>query len=374
MIGVKPKCYKWLRTGDEVFPAMLDAIGNAGRSVRLETYIFSWDELGVRFRDALVAARQRGAQVQVLLDALGSQYFPANFWTPLTSIGGEVRWFNPVLIKRFGFRDHRKLLVCDGQTAFVGGFNISREYQGDGVKTGWCDLGLCFESPLGAELAAAFDDMFARADLQHKPFARLRRSSAKRDVTAEDAELLLSGPGRGQSPFKRRLRRDLVRAQSVRLIAAYFLPTWRIRRDLIARARAGARVQLILPARSDVRLSQLAARSLYRRFLKAGVEIYEYQPQVLHAKLIVIDDVVYVGSSNLDPRSLYINYELMVRFQNPSFAAEARSVFDEKLAFCRRIELEAWKRSRTWWSKFQQRWAYFLLVRVDPVIARWHYK
>ncbi|MDB6016270.1 MAG: Phospholipase D/Transphosphatidylase [Pedosphaera sp.] len=366
--------YKWLRTGDEVFPAMLAAIESAQRSVRCETYIYHLDELGKRFFEALLKAQRRGVKVRVLMDALGSKSLPSNFWQPLQASGGEARWFNPVLLKRFGFRDHRKMLVCDEETAFVGGFNISAEYQGDGVKSGWCDLGLQVTSSLAGDLAAAFDEMFERADLQHKRLVRRRRSSAKRDVTGEGGELLLSGPGRGQNPFKKRLRRDLAKARMVQVIAAYFLPTWRIRHDLIRLARGGCRVQLMLPAKSDVRLSQLACRSLYRRLLKAGVEIYEYQPQILHAKLIVVDDIVYVGSSNLDPRSLYINYELMLRFQNEELAREAKGVFHQKLAHCKQIQLEAWRKSRTWWIKFQQRWAYFLLVRVDPVIARWEYK
>jgi cardiolipin synthase len=371
---VKSNSYKWLGTGDEVFPAMLAAIECAQSSIRFETYIYSGDELGRRFRDALVQAQQRGVRVRVLVDALGSGNLPASFWLPLQAIGGEAHWFNPVLLKRFGFRDHRKVLVCDEETAFVGGFNISAEYQGDGITSGWCDLGLQITSPLVADLTMAFDEMFARADIQHTPLTPLHRASAKQDIKTQDGELVLSGPGRGRNPFKRRLRRDLIKPRTVQIIAAYFLPTWRIRRDLMRLARGGSRVQLMLPAKSDVRLSQLAGRSLYRRFLKAGIEIYEYQPQILHAKLILIDNIVYVGSSNLDPRSLYINYELMLRFQDKEIAADARAVFDQKLAHCRQIELESWRKSRTWWNKLQQRWAYFLLVRVDPVIARWNYK
>src|SRR6185312_550642 len=144
----------------------------------------------------------------------------------------------------------------------------------------------------------------------------------------------------------------------------------RLRRDLMNVARNGGRVQLILPAKTDVALSQFASWSLYRRLLRAGVEIYEYEPQILHAKLVLIDDVVYVGSSNLDPRSLRINYELMARFKNKQLVDEAKSFFDKDLKLCRKIELESWRKSRTWWKRMRQRWAYFILVRVDPVIAR----
>ena len=357
-----------------MFPAMLEAIGTARHSVRLETYIFSADDLGRKFREALVQARRRGLRVQVLVDSFGSLGLPRQFWQPLIDAGGEARWFNPFLMKRFGYRDHRKILVCDEACAFIGGFNISREYEGDGVTSGWCDLGLRLRSPLAAELAAAFDDMFARASVHLTPFARLRKSPARYEVTKGAEELLLSGPGRGQNPFRRNLRRDLAQAQTVKIMAAYFLPTWRIRHDLTRAARRGARVQLLLPAKSDVLLSQLASRSLYRRLLRAGVEIYEYQPQVLHSKLILVDNLVYAGSSNLDPRSLYINYEVMVRIDDPALAAQGADLFQRKLQHARRIELAEWRRTRTWWRRFKHRWAYFLIARVDPVIARWRYK
>ena len=117
-------------------------------------------------------------------------------------------------------------------------------------------------------------------------------------------------------------------------------------------------------------LSRLAAQSLYGRLLKHGVEIYEYQPQILHAKLIIVDNVVYVGSSNLDQRSLRINYELMVRIQDRKRVEEARRIFAEDLGNCRRIELSELNQSHPFWLRLKQRLAYFLLVRVDPNLAR----
>lgn len=361
-------------SGDEIFPAMLEAINSATNSIRLETYIFLADSLGEQFREALVNAGLRGVKVTLLLDAFGSQSVPANFWAPLKAAGGEARYFNPVLLKRFGYRDHRKILVCDDHTAFVGGFNISRQYQGDGIHSGWRDLGLRLRGPLAGALAGVFDEMFERADVQHKPFVRLRRTSAKRDVHMPDGRLLLAGPGRGRNPFEAALHHDLRRAQNVQIISAYFLPTWRIRRELARVVRRGGRVQLILPGKSDVYLSILAARSLYRRLLRAGIEIYEYEPQILHAKLIVIDQTVYAGSSNLDARSLRINYELMLRVTNRGLVTGAREIFTGYLAHCRRIEYNAWIRSRTWWRRFKHRWAYLLLARVDPYLVRWQYK
>lgn len=362
--------WNWLCTGEEIFPAMLAAIDEARSEVCLETYTFSTGSPGERFRDALVQAQQRGVRVRVLIDALGSYPLPGDFFEPLKAAGGEVRLFNPLSLDRLSIRNHRKLLVCDDQVAFVGGFNIAPEYEGDGIHCGWCDVGLKIVGALAAQLASSFDEMFARAEFQHKRFMRLRRFDAKKSVTWPTEQILFSGPGRGKNPIKHALRHDLRNAKDVKIVVAYFLPTWRLRRDLMDVAHRGGRVQLILAGKSDVLLSQLAGRSLYRRFLKYGVEIYEYQPQVLHAKLMIIDDVVYIGSSNLDQRSLMINYELMIRFESHEIAGQAREVFAACMKNCRRIESEEWRKSRSFWQKAKQQFAYWLLVRIDPYLAQ----
>ena len=360
----------WLCTGDEVFPAMLAAIDAAKESVCLEVYVYQDSPVGVRFRDALVRACERGVSVRALVDAVGSYFLPAKFWDPLRGAGGEIRQFNPVTLKRLIIRNHRKLLVCDGRVAFVGGFNIATEYEGDGVKSGWCDVGLKIEGALVAQLESSFDEMFGRAEFRHKRFMPLRKSHAKKVVALPKEQLLFSGPGRGRNPFKRALHKDLKRAKNVQMIIAYFLPTWRLRRELMRVARHGGKVQLILAGKSDVLLSMLAAQGLYRRFLKGNIEIYEYQPQILHAKLIVVDDIVYLGSANLDTRSLRINYELMIRFENKTIAKEAREIFSKNLKHCHRVTAEEWRKSRSFWRKLKQRWAYFLLNHLDPYLAR----
>ena len=144
----------------------------------------------------------------------------------------------------------------------------------------------------------------------------------------------------------------------------------RLRRALLRAVRRGARLELVLPAKTDVRLSQIATRALYRRFLRAGVEIHEYQPQVLHSKLILVDGAAYVGSANLDPRSLHINYELMVRLADPAVVSRAEEVFTDHLRHSRRIELAEWLASRSWWTRLQGRWACFLLGRLDRWLMR----
>jgi cardiolipin synthase len=348
---------------------MLSAIDAAQRTVRLEMYIYSSQPPGDAFRDALVRAAKRGAYVQVLLDAVGSFSLSATFWKPLIEAGGRFRWFNPIKLGRISYRNHRKLLVCDDEVAFIGGFNIAPEYDGDGVESGWRDLGVRVHGSLASELAESFDLTFARASFE-KALQRFRRARSRTTISAENWRLLLSGPGRGYNFLKRTLATDLANAHTVQIICAYFLPTWRLRRELERVAQRGGRVQLILAGKSDVRLSQLASHRLYRRFLRRGLEIYEYQPQVLHAKLFIIDEQVYAGSSNLDARSLNINYELLIRIAEPRIVEEAREIFSEVLARSRKVEPRVWRQSRSFWVKLLEEWAYFLLARVDPWWAR----
>ena len=313
--------WTWLRNGGEALAAMLAAIREAQVSICLEVYIFVASPIGEQFREELIAARKRGVRVRVLVDALGSYTLPDSFWGPLRLAGGEAKFFNPLALKRMGIRNHRKLMVSDGRIAFVGGFNIAPEYDGDGVTKGWFDLGIKLEGPMVGPLAESFDEMFDLADFRHKRFARLRRFPLKRVEILPTERLLLSGPGRGFNPIRRAVQKDLAKVRHAQLIVAYFLPTGKLWRTFRRVAKHGGRLQLFLAGKSDVLLSQLAAQSLYRRLLRSGVEIQEYQPQILHAKLFVLDNVVYVGSANLDPRSLGINYELMLRFENAQMAS-----------------------------------------------------
>ncbi len=364
-----PLAWTWYSTGDSFFPAVLEALSLARVSILLETYIFDASGIGLRLRDTLTAAAHRGVTVRVLVDGFGSRTLASTFWEPLLKAGGQVRIFNPLRPGRWGIRDHRKLLVCDNTTAFIGGFNIAPEYEGDGITRGWRDIALRVTGSLAAALARTFDRMFATAAFERKAFARLRRLEEKRIIRDCGCEVILSGPGRGASPLAKALRHDLAQARSVRIMVAYFLPSRRLWRSLTRAARRGATVELIVPSRSDVPLSKLATESLYRRLLRAGVRIFEYQPQMLHGKLFLLDNAVYVGSSNLDPRSLRVNYELMVRNQDHDMALAAQALLAETLRSCREFTRSDWRRQRSFWTRMKQRFAHFLMARLDPWIA-----
>jgi cardiolipin synthase len=361
----------WLPTVDEGYRHMLAAIEHARADVRLETYIFKADGPGERFRAALRAAAERGVQVRVLLDSLGSNELPSDYWDELRTAGGEARFFNPLTLHRIVFRDHRKLLVVDESHAVVGGFNIAPEYEGDGVERGWRDLGLALEGAAARCLAASFDVMWDHCEFRHPRGFRLRLSRLRRLLRERgSAEVIATGPGLGRNLFRISLMRSLRTAKEVCIAAAYFVPGFRLRRALMRVARRGGRVQLLLAGKSDVALAQAAGRTFYRALLRAGVEIAEYKPQILHAKLAIVDDTVFVGSSNLDARSLGINYEIMVRLADPALAAEGRALFAADWARARRITREEWRRTRRWIDRWTGTLAWFLLTKVDPWLAR----
>ena len=351
---------------------MLDAIAQARTSVELEIYIFADDATGRQFLQALVRSAQAGVRVRLLVDSYGSLTLSEKFFAPLVAAGGAVRFFNPLRFNRFGVRDHRKLLVCDRQTAFIGGANISDDYDGDGVAHGWLDLMLKMDdADLAVLLAEEFDELFSNADFGHGRLRKLRVFRKIRRRTAE-TKMLAIRPGRGASSFQRALHNDLARASSADLITPYFLPGRRLRKQLRQIVRRGGRVRLILPLLCDVPLARAAGLIYYARLLRAGVEIYEYQPQILHAKLCRVDEKIFAGSANFDVRSFKLNYELMLRFTDRATVDGAKEIFSAALKNSRRIELKEFRRSQNFWQRWKNRWAHFLVARIDPFVALRH--
>jgi len=349
---------------------MLELVASARKSVCLESYIVRPGEPADSLLRELVGACRRGVQVRVLYDAFGSEGLPADFFAPLTEAGGAVRVFSPARRLRLAFRDHRKLLVCDTRVAIVGGHNIAPEYTGDGVTHGWRDLALRIEGPIGAALESTFEAMYALAPMSAAGILEFRAAQRGRSQSAGVVRLLTSGPGWPAGQLHRALRFDLASARAVRCMAGYFLPPQRMRRALKRVVSRGGVVQLLLAGRSDVPVARYAAEYLYGTLLDGGAQIYEYQPQILHAKLFIMDDTVYVGSCNLDRRSLSINYELLLRLEWPELAALGRELFGQSLAHSRAVVPAEWNRNRRWWERLRSQLAYFLFTRVDPLLAR----
>ena len=362
----------WLATGAVAYRRMLALIDAAQASIRCETYIWSDDAVGARFRAALASAASRGVHVRVLVDGVGSLALPAGYWETLRAAGGVVHVFNPPTFRHFSLRNHRKLLLVDDAVAITGGFNIAAEYDGDGVAEGWRDWGLELSDPAGLrQLAASFDSLFADHLMRYWLWRHLHPRPLRRPLFYQlPGPVLFSGPHLLRNQFSRRLMISLRDARHVRIVSAYFVPGLRLRRALRAVARRGGAVELILAGKSDVPLARHAARSLYGSLLKAGVRIWEYQPQILHAKLALIDGSVFVGSANLDARSFAINHELTVHIRDARLAAEAGTTFAADMRQSEEITFDAWKKSRTWLARLSGAWARFLITQVDPWIAR----
>ncbi len=361
---------EWLASGTVAFPRMLGLIGAAVSSVRLEVFIFTPGQPGDSFLAALVAAAERGVTVRVLLDAFGSGNLPGGYWHRLERAGGQVRTFNPLRNLQALVRDHRKMLVCDESAAVVGGFNIGAEYDGDGITTGWRDNGVLLWGSVAVGLAQLFDLQFGEAEERQPWTARWRRREDQSVVPmGPKTQVLPVTPGRGRSCLTGALLHDLGASSEITLVSPYFLPPPVLRRALRRAARRGARVRVIVPAQSDVRMVQVASRRLYAGLLRHEVEIWEYEPRILHAKVFLCGDVLYVGSSNLDPRSLHLNFEVMVRLVDAGIVASARADVADMLMRSRRVDPSTWGRSRGIWAKIQEGWAFWILYRIDPWVT-----
>lgn len=322
-----------LAGGREAYPRMLRAIREARQSIHLEIYHLAREGVGDSFREALSQAALRGVRVRVILDGWGSALDGRWLQSMLEPDGAEVRIYHPLLALFSGRfrRNHRKILLVDGEVAFLGGINISDDY---GVIGPGRAPDLAEESPEWLDLAV---------ELRGAPAAwleaRLRGERPRRPRGA--AQIHLSGIG-GGGRLRKLYRRSFGAARSEILAAhAYFLPDRRFVRSITAAARRGVKVTLLLAGRSDVPLVRAATKRLYRKLAAAGVEIREWTRSVHHAKVAVIDGRrVLLGSFNLDPYSLY-NLETLVEIDDPGTGSEARRWFEERAAQARRVEPDA---------------------------------
>jgi cardiolipin synthase len=356
-----------LPDGPERLEALIDLIDGANESLRVLYYIWENDESGRRVRDAMIAAAERGVQVSLLVDGFGAVAPP--FFKPLVDADARFCRFVPRWGRRYLLRNHQKLALADGRKAIVGGFNISNDYFGTVEEGAWRDLGLQVEGPSVACLVDYFEAIFRWAETRDASIRRLRRTLFQSSSDDGAIHWLFGGPTRRLSPWARSVKNDLMRARRVDMISAYFAPSLSMIRRLIGVARRG-RFRLVTPAKLDHQLLVGAARFLYWRLLKRGAEIYEYQATKLHTKLVVLDDVVHIGSANFDLRSLYLNLEMMLRIHDPAFAATMHRFVDGEIGNSNRITAAAHRASMTWWNRLKWGFGYFLVATADYNLAR----
>jgi cardiolipin synthase len=361
-----------LKNGIEAFPAMLEAVDRALSSIALEMYIVADDETGREFRGHLIDAAGRGVKVMVLIDAWGSLNLPKNFWDELCNAGGTVRRFHPILKGLIPFRNHRKLLLVDDRLAYVGGINIADEYyRGAHGEPVWRDNALEVSGTEVAQLRRSFSRMWSRTESPLRRFlSRLRRDRGALVLGGERVRFLESGPENPLKPVRRAYRQVIRNAEkNIDIAMGYFYPHGRLLRALKRAVKRGVRVRLLFSQKTDVPVARWAARGLYGRLLRSGVEVWEYLPAMMHAKLAIADDTVIVGSANLDIRSGSINYELVATVADRAVAMRARADFEDDLKSSRPIGLEEWSK-RPMIQKLKERFSSCLLARVDIFLAR----
>ena len=363
----------FLPDGPDRLDAILDLIGKAKSSVRLLYYIFAGDGSGQLVRDALLAARQRGVAVTVLIDDFGSSKNPPHFFASLRAAGASVCRFHPSWGRRYLLRNHQKMLLVDGETrasrVLIGGFNVEDDYFKDAEAGGWRDIGLIVEGPAAARLAPYYDALMIWSQKQRSRIRELRTIIQQYSECDGALQWQFGGPMRMLSPWAASTARDLAQGCDVEVIAAYFAPPWAMLKR-IARVGAKGQARLVTAAKSDNTATIFAARFTYNQLMKRGVEIYEYQRTKLHTKLLVFDDEVHIGSSNLDIRSLYINLEMMLRVDDPEFASLMRFYFRGELDDSQLITRAAWDKRATFLNKLKWGLSFFLVTAVDYTVTR----
>ena len=342
-----------LVNGDEIFPAMLEAIRDAQHSICLETYIYWNGEIAKEFADALSHASRRGVEVRVVLDDYGCSRLDDQLLVEMRDAGVGIHMYRPVRwlqLRRSNHRSHRKLMIVDRSVGFIGGVGIADEWNGDARnRSEWRDNHFRVAGPVVHDMERVFD--------QHWPGDALAVGS---DCPANmepkgslSAGVLASEPLQNHYEVAMVFATALDRAEeSVHICSPYFLPDDRLKRALLAARERGVSVVVVTAGKhTDKQIVRWASRHNWEDLLEAGVEIHEFDPTLIHVKSIVVDHLLtIVGSANFDVRSARLNDEACLVVKDRGFAAEEERRIAEDLKRCSRVSLDDW-RSRTLWQR-----------------------
>ena len=356
-----------LCNGDEIFPAMLEAIREARQTICFETFIYWSGSIGREFAEALSERARAGVKVHVMLDWVGSNRIDESLVAMMTDADVEVvryhplRWYN---VGRLNNRTHRKLLVVDGRVGFTGGVGIADEWLGHAQDPDhWRDSHYRLEGPAVAHMQAAFMDnwMETCGEVLHGD----AYFPALQPAGPHPAQLFKSSADDGSESVRLMYLLSIAAAErSVRLANSYFVPDSLSVRSLVEAQRRGVQVEIIVPGRHiDQKMVRRASRALWGPLLEAGIAIYEYQPTMYHVKVAIVDEIwTSVGSTNFDNRSFRLNDEANLNVFDAGFAEAQARIFEEDRGRARRITLEEWRR-RPWREKAVERLA--ALVRLQ---------
>jgi cardiolipin synthase len=338
-----------LRNGDEIFTAMLDAISGARHTVDMMTFVYWQGDIARRFAGALAERARQGLRVRLLLDGFGSRLIERDLLDEMERAGVTVAWFRkPLYLSplKQNHRCHRKVLVVDEETAFTGGVGIAEEWCGDARdETEWRDTHARLRGPAVDGIAAAFAQNWAEChDELFDKHDRFVEHTAHGDAVVQVV--------RGSASFGWQDMQTLLRVvmesaeERIRLTTAYFAPDPYFVELLCATARRGVDVEILLPGQhTDQRVCRLAGQDHYEELTSCGVKIYEFQPTMMHAKIITVDRIAsLIGSTNFNRRSLDHDEEVMLAVLDPAFTATLDEHFEEDLGRSERIQPGRWKK------------------------------
>ncbi len=339
-----------LTNGDNFYPAALDAIRSARRSVCLEAYVFHKSEIARMYVEALAERARAGVQVNLTLDAFGSLGAGRSFFHTLTEAGGRVKRYNGLRwdrLLRIDSRTHRELLIIDGRVAFIGGAGVADQWF-TGMKDNprWRDTMARVEGEAVPSLQATFSENWLASSgevlVGEAYFPEIQCSHAMISLVVN------STPTVGGSTRARILFQLLLASarRSIAITTPYFLPDRSLMRELCGAVERGVTVRILVPGRkSDHLLTRSTSRGGYGPLLKAGAEVYEYQPSMIHAKVLCVDGLwTVIGSTNFDNRSFGINDEVNLAIKDPAVTLRLETDMANDLKDSRRITLEDWRR------------------------------
>ena len=337
-----------LLNGEQIFPAMLDAIRAAQHTITYAQYFYEDGPISRDLADALAERCRAGVGVNVLLDSFGALNMPKEYADTMSRSGCHVAWFRPLtqyIFRRYDNRNHRRILVVDGRIGFTGGSGVSRKWMGNGrTEQHWRDTDVRIQGPAVEYLQAAFVENWLEATgvvLGGEAYFP-RPIQTGGDVYAQ---VVKSSPAAGSFAMYTTFLLAVNSARrTIHITNPYFVLDERMREALLAARRRNVRITVLVPGAIDHNIVRQASRRQFGALLRAGVEIYEYVPALLHSKTMIIDGVwATIGSTNLDNRSFAVNDELNVIIYNRAFAQRLEAVYADDLAHSRRVTLEAWK-------------------------------
>jgi cardiolipin synthase len=365
-----------LENGEAFFPRVFEAIDAAQKEILLETFILFDDKVGRALHEALLKAAARGVTVDLTIDGWGSPGLEGDFMTTLTAAGVRIHVFDPVpgLLRHINLfrRLHRKLLVIDGEVAFIGGINFSADHLRDFGPEAKQDYSVEAHGPIVDQI---HEFALAAANKTKEPRRWFRSArtvqSTSPAVGAAQAAFVWRDNHRNTNDIERHYRLAIRLARQRIVIAnAYFFPGYAFLRDLRNAAKRGVQVSLILQGNPDMPIVQTAASMLYHHLLSAGVQIYEYCDRPLHGKVAVVDDGwCTVGSSNLDPLSLSLNLEANVMIRDRTFnqclSESLQKLMDHS---CKKIDIATLQESG-WWRTLRSFMLFHFLRRYPSWIG-----